>query len=121
MKKRAEHLQVDTPPKSKLGGAINYLLKYFSELTLFMEHNLSIDNNDQERLLRNPVIGRKTWYGTNSPKGSKTAAILFSLFISNACEYGSVTKFLATFPSLGTKTSTSYWKMTLGLAGTVTD
>jgi len=29
--------------------------------------------------MRNPVIGRKTWYGTHSKRGAKTAAILFSI------------------------------------------
>jgi hypothetical protein len=29
--------------------------------------------------MRNPVIGRKTWYGTHSKRGSKTAVIIFSL------------------------------------------
>ena len=38
-----------------------------------------IDNNPQERLLRNHVVGRKTWYGTHSKLGAKTAAILLSL------------------------------------------
>ena len=28
---------------------------------------------------RNPVVGRKTWYGTHSKRGSITAAILFTL------------------------------------------
>jgi hypothetical protein len=32
-----------------------------------------------ERALRNPVVGRKTWYGTHSKRGAKTAAILFTL------------------------------------------
>ena len=44
-----------------------------------MSPRLPIDNNPQERLLRNPVIGRKTWYGTHSKLGAETAAILFSL------------------------------------------
>ena len=37
------------------------------------------DNNAQERLLRSPVVGRKTWYGTHSERGAKTAAVLFTL------------------------------------------
>ena len=49
---------------------------------------MPIDNNPQERLLRNPVIGRKTWYGTHSKLGAKTAAILFSLV--EACKLNKV-------------------------------
>lgn len=79
MQRRAEYLQFDYSKKSTFGGALRYLLKFYKELTLFMDFNLSIDNNSQERLLRNPVIGRKTWFGTNSPRGAKTATILFTL------------------------------------------
>jgi hypothetical protein len=66
--------------KSKLGKAMSYFLKNEVGLTRFLDHaELPIDNNPQERLLRNPVIGRKTWYGTHSKRGAETAAILFSL------------------------------------------
>lgn len=68
------------PKKSSMGKAIRYFLQNYRELTLFTTNiELPIDNNSQERLLRNSVIGRKTWYGTHSKKGAKTAAILFSL------------------------------------------
>jgi transposase len=66
--------------KSSLVKAMEYFLKNFDELTYFLRfETLPIDNNSQERLMRNPVIGRKTWYGTHSKKGAKTNAILFSL------------------------------------------
>ena len=68
------------PEKSSLSKAINYFLKNYKELTCFAgTADLPIDNNSQERLLRNPVIGRKTWYGTHSKRGAKTAAIMFSI------------------------------------------
>lgn len=66
--------------KSSIVQAINYLLNNFAELTFFLNfEDIPIDNNAQERLMRNPVIGRKTWYGTHSPRGAETNAILFSL------------------------------------------
>ncbi len=66
--------------KSSLGRAMSYFLENFTGLTRFLDHpDHPIDNNPQERLLRNPVIGRKTWYGTHSKQGAKTAATLFSL------------------------------------------
>ena len=66
--------------KSSIRKACSYFLKNYQELTLFTKHSeLPVDNNSQERLLRNPVIGRKTWYGTHSKRGAKTAAVLFSL------------------------------------------
>jgi transposase len=66
--------------KSTLGKALNYFLKNYPGMTRFLDNaTLPIDNNPQERLLRNPVIGRKTWYGTHSKRGAETATILFSL------------------------------------------
>jgi len=60
--------------------AIDYFIKNFDELTYFLKlEDIPIDNNSQERLMRNPVIGRKTWYGTHSKKGAETNAVLFSL------------------------------------------
>ena len=69
--------------KSKASQAMKYFLKNYSEFTLFIElADVPIDNNPQERQLRNPVIGRKTWLGTHSRKGANTAAILFSVIES---------------------------------------
>lgn len=66
--------------QSKIGIAMNYFLKNFDSFTRFIGNaNLPIDNNQSERLLRSPVIGRKTWYGTHSKRGAETAAILFSI------------------------------------------
>jgi transposase len=66
--------------KSGLGKAMNYFLKNYDGLTVFLKlAAVPIDNNSQERLLRNPVIGRKTWYGTHSKRGAETAAVLFSI------------------------------------------
>lgn len=66
--------------KSSLVKAINYFNKNYNELTYFLKYeDIPIDNNSQERLMRSPVIGRKTWYGTHSKRGAKTNSILFSL------------------------------------------
>jgi transposase len=80
MKSKAMELLPAFSTKSSMGKAIGYLLGNYKELTAFLNNSsLPIDNNSQERLLRNPVIGRKTWYGTHSKRGAETAAILFSL------------------------------------------
>ena len=66
--------------KSKFITAVNYFLKNYNELILFLDQpDVAIDNNAQERLLRSHVVGRKTWYGTHSARGAETAAILFSI------------------------------------------
>jgi transposase len=69
--------------KSSIARAMSYFLKNYKELTLFVENSeLPIDNNTQESQFRSPVVGRKTWYGTHSKRGARTAAILFSLVSS---------------------------------------
>jgi transposase len=80
MERKAIALNNSHPPKSSLGKAINYFLNNFVELTIFLKYeDVPIDNNSQERLMRSPVIGRKTWYGNHSKKGAMTSSILFSI------------------------------------------
>lgn len=79
---RAKALQelANYPEKSKYAKALKYFLENYEGLTLFLDDpEVPIDNNSQERLLRNHVVGRKTWYGTHSERGALTAAILFTL------------------------------------------
>ena len=65
---------------NKYYQALNYFLENYEGLTLCLKDpEVPIDNNAQERLLRSHVVGRKTWYGTHSEQGAKTAAILFSI------------------------------------------
>jgi transposase len=89
MKAQAQRDIFTTPEKGKHGKAIRYLLGNYEGLTLCLENpEVPIDNNAQERLLRSPVVGRKTWYGTHSERGARTAAILFS--IVESCKLTSV-------------------------------
>ncbi len=68
------------PEPSKYAKALRYYLGNYEGLTLFLsDPEVPIDNNPQERLMRNHVVGRKTWYGTHSERGALTAAILFTL------------------------------------------
>lgn len=68
------------PAGNKYSKALNYFVNNYEGLTLFLaDAEVPIDNNPQERLLRSHVVGRKTWYGTHSERGAKTAAVLFSL------------------------------------------
>ena len=80
MKNLAGNLKGTVSSKSLLAKAMNYFIGNFIELTRFVtDPEAPIDNNSQERHLRNPVLGRKTWYGTHSPRGAETNAILFTL------------------------------------------
>ncbi|NDD13923.1 MAG: IS66 family transposase, partial [Betaproteobacteria bacterium] len=80
MQSRAHELLNEVPEKSVLGRALSYFVRNFDGLTRCLdEEGLPLDNNSQERQMRNPVVGRKTWYGTHSKQGAKTAAILFTV------------------------------------------
>ncbi len=85
MKAQALHRLPAFSSKSLIGKAMSYFLKNYDEFLFFTtpgQLDVPIDNNPQERLLRNPVIGRKTWYGTHSKQGAKTTAVLFSVMES---------------------------------------
>lgn len=83
MQSRAHELLYEVPEKSVLGRALSYFVRNFDGLTRCLdEEGLPLDNNSQERQMRNPVVGRKTWYGTHSKQGAKTAAILFTVIES---------------------------------------
>lgn len=89
MRKRAELELGHYPEKSNYGRALRYFLENYVGLTLCLDDpEIPIDNNSQERLLRNHVVGRKTWYGTHSKRGALTAAILFTLV--ETCKLGGV-------------------------------
>lgn len=80
MRAEGQKLLAGISSKSALAGAINYFLKNYDGLTIFLKDGrLPVDNNHEERLLRNPVIGRKTWLGTHSKRGAETAAKLFTI------------------------------------------
>lgn len=80
MKKKALEELPGYPEQSKYAKALKYFLANYEGLTLCLtDAEVPLDNNSQERLLRNHVVGRKTWYGTHSERGALTAAILFTL------------------------------------------
>lgn len=79
MRTKAE-IEMLNYPKGKYKTALSYFVENYDGLTVFLtDPEVDIDNNSQERLLRSHVVGRKTWYGTHSERGGKTAAVLFSI------------------------------------------
>lgn len=71
-------LQVN--PKSLLGKAIDYTLKQWDKLQVYLsEGHLSIDNNRAERAIKPFVIGRKAWLFSKSRSGAQASAVLYSL------------------------------------------
>lgn len=80
MRKKAHKLQWHHSKKSSIMKAINYFLNNYAQLTKFIDlDNVPIDNNCQERLMRSPVVGRKTWWGNHSKKGAATTSLLFTI------------------------------------------
>ena len=89
MKTKCKELEASNSPKSGIGQAISYFWNHYKELTCCLEDPaIPLDNNAQERLLRPPVVGRKTWYGNHSKRGARTTAVLFS--IVGACHLNKV-------------------------------
>ena len=80
IKKYCEEQVDDAMPESSFEKSLKYFLNHYDGLIMCTTNiNIPLDNNLSERELRAPVIGRKTWIGTHSKRGSETGAILFSL------------------------------------------
>lgn len=59
---------------------LNSLRNHWSGLTLFVDHpQVPMDNNQAERSLRNPVNGRKNYYGSGAVWSAELAAMLFTI------------------------------------------
>ena len=69
-----------TLPKSAFGQAITYCLNQWDGLNSFLlDGRLEIDNNRAERSIKPFVIGRKNWLFTNTPRGARGSAIIYSI------------------------------------------
>lgn len=76
----AEKTLLNTPKSVKLGVALRYLVKNQEKLIQYCGHGkLNIDNNLAEGAIRPYVIGRKNWLFSDSAKGAKASAALYSL------------------------------------------
>jgi transposase len=61
--------------------ALVSLTEHWSGLTLFVEdRRIPLDNNYGERLIRNPAVGRKNYYGSGSLWSGRLAMMMFSIF-----------------------------------------
>lgn len=75
-----DETQQKVAPKNTLGKAVNYTLKYWKELSRYIETgHWPIDNNPAENAIRPFVIGRKAWLFSNSQRGATASANLYSL------------------------------------------
>lgn len=75
-------------PKSLIGKAIHYTLEQWPYLMrVFEDGRCELSNNRAERSIKPFVIGRKNWLFSNTPKGAKASATVFSV-IETAKENG---------------------------------
>jgi transposase len=67
-------------PKSLLGVAVNYTLKQWNRLLVYLDHSaMTPDNNLAENAIRPFVVGRKNWLFSGTPEGAQASALLYSL------------------------------------------
>lgn len=83
LKKIALGLRTRVLPKSGLGKACDYLLKYWAPLTRHLEHGETrLDNNLVENAIRPSAIGKKNWLFVGHPDAGQRSAIVYSIVIS---------------------------------------
>lgn len=71
---------IDTPPKTTLGKAVQYLNNQWPRLIRYVDDGeYPMDNNRAENSIRPFVIGRKNWLFSSSQKGATASANLYSL------------------------------------------
>lgn len=55
-------------------------LEHWSGLTVFLDDpRIPLDNNFAERLMRNPALGRKNYYGSGAEWAGRLATMMFSI------------------------------------------
>lgn len=69
-----------TIPKSAFGQAITYCLNQWEKLNNFLlDGRLEITNNRAERSIKAFVMGRKNFLFSNTPRGARGSAIIYSI------------------------------------------
>jgi len=72
--------QIYITPSSDSGKAVNYALGQWNNFINYLDSvELTPDNNIIENAIRPFVIGRKNWLFSNTPRGAKSSAVLYSL------------------------------------------
>jgi len=81
-------VSLDALPKTPIGIAANYMLGQHKYLQAYLlDGRLEISNNRAERSIKPFVIDRKNFLFSNSPRGAKASAVMFSI-IETAKECG---------------------------------
>mgnify|MGYP001291992148 CR=1 FL=1 len=83
LKDKLYELHPSARSESYLKSAIEYIFKYWSGLTLFLENeHIPLTNNEAERTIRHAVMGRKNFYGSRNHNGADTTATLYTIIES---------------------------------------
>jgi len=70
-------------PSSLIGKAVNYTLNEWNKLIRYLDLAcITPDNNELERSFKSFVIGRKNWLFSNTPRGARASAGMYSLIES---------------------------------------
>ena len=85
---RDEFIALHNPDNPDLGlltrvkyKILTSLKQHWEGLSVYVDHpEVPMDNNAGEKSIRNPVTGRKSFYGSGSLWSSQLAAIMFSIF-----------------------------------------
>ncbi len=84
--------QKKTEPNSGLGQAINYMLKHWIPLTLFLRQaGAPLDNNICERALKQAILHRKNAYFYKTEHGAQVGDLLMSLI--HTCRLNAINPF----------------------------
>jgi transposase len=80
---RTAVMQQRALPQSTLGKALAYTTELWPGLIAFLDHAaIPVDNNATERALRGIAVGRKNHYGSRSERGTRVAALCYTLLES---------------------------------------
>ncbi len=83
LKKVTIGLRERTLPKSGLGKACDYLLRFWTPLTAHLEHGETrLDNNLVENAIRPSAIGKKNWLFIGHPDAGQRSAVIYSIVVS---------------------------------------
>lgn len=81
MHRKARKELKEKPLHHRKRHVLKSLLEHWEGLTVFVDHpEIPMDNNGAERGLRNPVVGRKNYYGSGAIWSARFTAVMFSIF-----------------------------------------
>jgi len=81
MADKREHQLADSGLHKAARKKLESLRNHWQGCTLFVDHpEIPMDNNESERKLRDPAVGRKNYYGSGSVWSGALTAILFTIF-----------------------------------------